>query len=326
MRKYLQLLVGTSISSVFLYLVLRKVELSKFLLAFKSADYHWVAYAAIILSLHFFLRILRWKVLLWPIGQVSLSSITGTMFISFFVNNFLPARLGDVIRGFFLSKRENVPLSSSIATLIAEKFLDGLAILSSFGLLTVFFKKNHLDIASYKLLLVGTYFTLALFILTALAFYLIKYSPDTFLRFLKSSWKEKTRLYFSSFSKGLDWMGNPFQFGISLLLSYGVWVLYALGIQTLCKSFYIKVPFYVSFLTMVAICILTTLPFTPGYVGTYHAATTYCLAFYGVPMAEAAAVAFLYHGMFFVISSLPGVFFLWYYHISFRSLREVVKD
>lgn len=326
MRKYLQLIIGTAISLFFLYLVFRRVELSKFLLAFKTADYNWVILAATLLMLHFLLRILRWKVLLWPIGRISLSSVTGTMFISFFVNNFLPARLGDVMRGFLLSKRENVPLSSSIATLIAEKFLDGLAIISSFGFMTFFFKKNGLDIASYRLLLFGTYFTLVLFIITGLAFCLIKYSPDTFLRFLKSSWKEKTRLYFLSFSKGLDWMSNPFQFGLSLLLSYGTWVVYALGIQTLCESFYLKVPFYVSFLTMVAICILTTLPFTPGYVGTYHAAVTYCLAFYGVPVTEAAAIAFLYHGMFFVISSLPGIFLFWHYHMTFRSLKEIVKS
>ena len=50
--------------------------------------------------------------------------------IGYMGNNIYPARAGEVLRAVVLKRRENVPISASLATIIVERIFDGVVMLA----------------------------------------------------------------------------------------------------------------------------------------------------------------------------------------------------
>jgi len=79
--------------------------------------------------LAFPVRALRWRVLLVNIGtpraQVPrVRDLAEVIYLSWFVNSIVPAKLGDVYRGWLLRKTSGVPWSNAMGTIVAERMLD----------------------------------------------------------------------------------------------------------------------------------------------------------------------------------------------------------
>jgi len=327
MKKKLYLFLGIFLSIFLLYLVFGRINYREFWQTLKGAKLNFLGVSLMLLFIHTGLRAWRWKILLKPVKETRFSSLLGTFFIGFMANNFLPARMGDVIRGYLIGKMENFSKTSSFAVLIAEKFLDGFTILSSFAVLAFTLRKLETHRAFYKTLLFSGYFSLILFLLTLLAFLLIKYAPEKFMKLTKpSGWSEKAKAHLFAFRDGLKWFDQVRYLVPSLILSYLSWLSYALGIHWTAMALSVNTPFIASFLGMIAICVVTTLPFTPGYIGTYHAALSYSLLLYNVSMEEAAAVSLVFHALFFSFTTFTGLFYLWHYHLSFSSLKNSIKQ
>jgi len=327
MKKNLYLLLSILLSLFLLYLVFGRINYQEFWQTLKGAKLSFLGVSLILLFIHTGLRAWRWKILLKPVKEARFSSLLGTFFIGFMANNFLPARMGDVIRGYLIGKTENFSKTSSFAVLIAEKFLDGFTILSSFAILSFTLRKLETHRAFYKTLVFSGYFSLILFLLTLLVFLLIKYAPEKFMKLTKpSGWSERAKTHLFAFRDGLKWFDQIQYLIPSLILSYLSWLSYALGIQWTAMAFSVNIPFIASFLGMIAVCVVTTLPFTPGYIGTYHAALSYSLVLYDVSMEEAAAISLVFHALFFSFTTFMGLFYLWHYHLSFSSLKKSLKE
>lgn len=324
MRYRWQIAAGVALSAFLLYLVFGKLDLRELLRTMGEGDYLLLSLSLGILLMHMVLRALRWGVLLWPIKKTRATSLLGTLFIGFMANNVLPARMGDVIRGYLLGRIEGFSKTSSYATLVAERFLDGFTILSTFAVLAFTLKGQPYGTFP-KVVGVGGIMSLGFFSLTLVVFLMVKYRPETFMRIFKpSGWSPEAKRHLYSFREGLKWFDRPAYLIPSLALSYATWITYALGIHATALAFSAEVPFLSSFLAMVAVCVVTTLPFTPGYIGTYHAALSYALVLYGVPLEKAAAVALIFHALFFLPSTFIGLLFLWRYHLSLSALRQSI--
>ncbi len=75
------------------------------------------------------IRGLRWRVLLVNIGTPPdeiprLRDLSEIIYLSWFVNSIVPAKLGDVYRGWLLRKTSGVPWSNAMGTIVAERVLD----------------------------------------------------------------------------------------------------------------------------------------------------------------------------------------------------------
>lgn len=78
---------------------------------------------------NFPLRALRWRVLLENSGeprdkQPRLAILVETIYLSWFVNTVVPAKLGDVYRGWLLRRASGTRLSRAMGTIVAERALD----------------------------------------------------------------------------------------------------------------------------------------------------------------------------------------------------------
>jgi glycosyltransferase 2 family protein len=73
----------------------------------------------------FLVRSIRWHVLLKNAGaDRPAGSLVGIVITSFFVNCVVPAKMGDIYRGYLAKQRLEVPVSKALGTIIAERLID----------------------------------------------------------------------------------------------------------------------------------------------------------------------------------------------------------
>src|SRR5512138_1499878 len=129
MKKW-QFWIGVLISIVFIWLALRGLRLNEFWGAVKKANYLWLIPGIAVYFVGVWVRAWRWHYLLGPIKKIP----TGTMFpivaIGYMGNNISPARAGEVLRAVILKRKEGVPISASLATIIVERIFDGVVMLA----------------------------------------------------------------------------------------------------------------------------------------------------------------------------------------------------
>jgi hypothetical protein len=85
------------------------------------------AYVGSLAVLHF-LRALRWRHLLRPVGHVSLRSVLAVSWIAFGAILLSPFRSGEIVRPYLITKRSNVRIWEATGTVGAERVIDGLLI------------------------------------------------------------------------------------------------------------------------------------------------------------------------------------------------------
>lgn len=94
-----------------------------------SAHAGWYAAAIGVYYLNFPIRALRWRLLLKNAGEAeenlpSTPILAEIIYLSWFVNTLVPAKLGDVYRGWLLRRSGGIRFSRGMGTVVAERALD----------------------------------------------------------------------------------------------------------------------------------------------------------------------------------------------------------
>ena len=113
-------------------------EWTKFTLALKQSKLWIVFPVLIILGLSHFLRALRWRLIMEPLGyQPSIANTYLAVLIGYLANLAIP-RLGEVLKCTLLAKYEKVPAEKIVGTIVAERAFDvislGIVFLMALGL------------------------------------------------------------------------------------------------------------------------------------------------------------------------------------------------
>jgi glycosyltransferase 2 family protein len=113
---------------------LRGFDWSNFFSAFKNVDWRWLAVSLVLLLLTYFVRALRWAVMLRPIrDKPGLWNITSATVIGF-TSIVLLGRPGEIVRPYLISVKERVPFSSQMAAWFLERIFDLMSVLLIFGI------------------------------------------------------------------------------------------------------------------------------------------------------------------------------------------------
>jgi uncharacterized membrane protein YbhN (UPF0104 family) len=113
-------------------------EWTKFTLALKQSKL-WIVFPVfIILGLSHFLRALRWRLIMEPLGyRPSIANTYLAVLIGYLANLAVP-RLGEVLKCTLLAKYEKVPAEKIVGTIVAERAFDvislGIVFLMALGL------------------------------------------------------------------------------------------------------------------------------------------------------------------------------------------------
>ena len=129
MKKW-QFWLGLGISLFFVWLVVRGLDWSAFWETVTTAHYWWLIPGVAVYMVAVWARAWRWHYLLRPIKPISTNKMFPIVCIGYMGNNIYPARAGEVLRAVILKRREGVPVSASLATVIVERIFDGVVMLA----------------------------------------------------------------------------------------------------------------------------------------------------------------------------------------------------
>ncbi|MBM3444733.1 MAG: flippase-like domain-containing protein [Bacteroidetes bacterium] len=99
-------------------------EVSRVKQLFLSAKWMWVVPCIGALILSHYIRALRWKMLIDPLGvRPRVHNVFLSVLIGYFLNLLLP-RLGEVMKCTFLNRYEKAPVDKLIGTIVTERVID----------------------------------------------------------------------------------------------------------------------------------------------------------------------------------------------------------
>lgn len=113
---------------------LSKADRSNIREALRHAKYLLIIPVFIILLLSHFLRGLRWKLLIEPLGYKPKSSNTFFAVMIGYLTNLAFPRLGEVLKCTVLARYEKIPADKLIGTIILERIIDAITLLIIFGI------------------------------------------------------------------------------------------------------------------------------------------------------------------------------------------------
>ncbi|MDQ3753730.1 MAG: flippase-like domain-containing protein [Acidobacteriota bacterium] len=290
--------------------------------AIGQADWRLIALGVLLVCISYFVRALRWRALLAPLGKASLRELFAATTVGFGAI-FLVGRTGEVLRPAFLSLREpRVRPAAAFVTIAVERLYDMSAVIFLFALNLLTFRAPGGDPAAYaRVRQAGVVLVVAMIVGIAMLIW-FRHNAPTLL-----NWLERKLAHAPSFIKRIG----------KLLASLLAQVAQALGVLTDARGLAVTVSWTILLWCLIVVTnwlVLRAfgLPFgldetlfvlgwalvgslvpTPGgAAGAFHAATAAGLIFLGVPRADAAAVAIILHLVVFG----PAVFFGLYYFLT----------
>jgi len=136
LKTVLPLLLGAYLFWIF-FTSMSKTDKELFVKALYEANYFWIIIALILGVIAYFSRAYRWKYVLEPLGfKTKFWNRYHAIMIGYIINLTIP-RAGEASRSAMLYRSEGVPFSSSFGTIIAERAID-LVVLVSIACLTAF--------------------------------------------------------------------------------------------------------------------------------------------------------------------------------------------
>ena len=325
MKQRQQLLIGITISIIFLVVFLRNTDFSQVATALTSADIRLVLAAILIYFLGVWFRALRWKYLIKPLTDVGHRTLFPLVTIGLMVNDILPGRLGIVARSYIVGEKKNISKLASGATVITENVLDGLALILILlvGIFLIPTPSIIKTIGGIAAVLFVSVFSIML---------MVTYSEkkaQLVIRLVMSVAPDKWRLRISNwinlFIDGLEILRSPGELIRIFLLSLVVWVCESTTFFLVALSLDLVVSFHAMLLVMAITSLSWTLVLvSPGGIGTFDTICKFILIeALGVTGGLATAFTVAIHAVLFIPVIVLGFIFLWRENLS---LREVTKS
>ena len=241
----------------------------------------------------------------------------------------LPARLGDIIRAGLIGKKENVSTIASVATIVVERIYDMLTIVFILMVITILFRGSlEHELISQRMRLIGTIVSIGCFALLAMLFLMKKKCDqmvvmiDQYLRILPKKLRMRLSLTLTSFASGLQTIQLNRQLPTIMVESFLLWSAFAMSNYYVFKAMDHQLSLAAAYYILIFQVFGVTLPSSPGFIGTYHAAVVAGLSTLGIPIEQALGTAIIMHAVFFFPFVLWGTACLWLENISIREIRS----
>ena len=124
-----------ALSMFLMWYALKGIDFALVLVQVKQANYFWIVMSLVPSYLAYLSRSHRWKMQLDPTGyKAKFWPVYNAMLVGYLANLVLP-RAGEVVRCSVLKRTDNVPVKVSLGTVITERVIDLVMLLSFMALL-----------------------------------------------------------------------------------------------------------------------------------------------------------------------------------------------
>lgn len=345
MRKYLKFILLLLFALFLLWLFGRNLDWQEVGSNLRNANAGDLALATAIICLGYFLRAVRWHVLLKPITQSSLKELFATTTVGF-AAIFLIGRAGEIVRPMWLPMRDHrVRPGAALVTIGIERVFDLASLICFFSVSLIWFNSrpgHESEFSSIKLagnaLLGGVIVGIVALIIygqrsVPIIAWFARITDRTFI-------PKRLRTIFLSLLRQLATSVEVLRSWREILWvsfwTIALWFSISIPTWLILRAFDLPLNFVDSIFVMGVASMGSLVPTPGGAAGAFHAATAGSLMLLGVSSDKAAAVSIIMHLIYFAPAVIFGLYYFLHGDISvarFRSLmsaenaeREIESD
>ena len=273
-----------------LYFALRGVEWRRVWQVILGARWQYLALSFAISCTNYFLRAIRWRVLLNARGNLKMSTVFWATMAGNLGNNFLPARAGEVVRSFLISDRSGLSKTYVLTTALTERLMDAIALVlcGSVVLLQVHPKPAWMDRVGRSTALIAAFGALMVVLLPhaeRLIEKLLRAQP------LPGAIRDRLLEFAEQILLGLRVFHHAGRLISFTSLTALIWAGDGVAMMVAARAFDFSMSFSVAMLLLAGLGLGSALPSTPGYVGIYQFVAVTILPPFGID--RDAAIAFI---------------------------------
>lgn len=322
MKKRVYIVLGFALSIVLLYFALKGAHLNEIWSTLRKTSLALAFTPLIFIGLAISICSFRWSRLAGR--TVRFKEAFVALLIGMFVNNVLPARLGEVARGYVLSRKKGLSFTYSLSTVFLDRFFDltGLTGLLLFTL--IFLPKASLP---------PTVFHAIYIVIAVLAFCIILIvllSRESFTNHLSKRFLTIERSFLSRLTRrllevqeNLRRIGSPMTIVFFVVMSFCSWFSMSVALYLVICALHVPVPFACVPFVCALLNLAISVPSSPGYVGLYQFLIVYLLSIFGVSRSEGLTVSVLYHASWYVPYTVVGFALSLREHLRIRDIRKL---
>ena len=314
-------LVSAVLAVVLLYYSLRGVEWLRVWTTITHARWQFILLSCLTTCVAFFLRSLRWRILLNTDAHFDVSTVFVATMAGYMGNSFLPARAGEFVRSYIISSRSTLTKTYVLTTALSERMMDAIVLVlaSSVVLLGVNPKPSWLgDMSRTTAVIAGA---------GLLTIAIVPHTGDLVERLLRRIPMPlglRTRLLELA---AQILLGLRTFHSVTRLAGFGFFTVLIWSIDCVtailgAHALGIELPFRVALLLLAGMGLGSALPSTPGYVGIYQFVTVSILTPFGIPHDDALAYSFVSQAMGYVVVLALGLPVL----LQFKDWRKAIAS
>lgn len=304
--------IGYSVSAASLIWVFWRFPWSQLADHFRTLEWNWVAFGVLLEIGVYWMDAWRWREMLKGVGAPSFSYCLEAVFVGLLANDILPAKAGELVRCYLLSKETGVPLPLTITSDVILRIMDGLwmailyliitwqisthtdvtrgmwvfgavAVAAAILLLFVLFRRQHARefvrttnwVGRCRNLLAGIYLVSPWLVRRALTICGVSWGVKEL-----TTWALEKANQLPSLLDEIHRLGHWRELRRAMVISGLYWFVQVLAIWALTKADRFDLGLSAAAFLLVVRSVATLLPNAPANVGTYQLALMFALEMY----------------------------------------------
>jgi len=311
-RRLWSWILAVPLAAVLLYFALRGVDWGRVWQTIAGAQWRYLAAAALCSCFSYFLRSLRWRILLNAEERLSVGAVFCATMAGYLGNSFLPARAGELVRTLFVSSRSSLSKTYVLTTALSERLSDVIALVlwSSIILIGVQPKPAWMNDVSRTTATVAALGALIIAVLPhtgGLCRNLIERLP------MPSALRPRLLHLVDQVLLGMRAFHHVGRFAGFASLTLAIWVSDTCSTMIGAYGLGIHLSFSHAMLLLTGMGLGSALPSTPGYVGIYQFVAVTVLVPFGISRDAALAFILVAQALSYVVVltlGLPSLYIL----------------
>jgi uncharacterized protein (TIRG00374 family) len=310
-KQLIQYILPLAIAALLLGYVYQDFDWGAFLSQLQTVKLGWILVSVGLTLVSYAIRAYRWKLLLESLGfRLSLLKAFIALMIGY-VSNLLIPRLGELVRCTVLKRHTDIPTSTSLGTVVAERAIDLVSLLAVLGV-TLVIAFDQLKSVFYDTLLAsinpgaikmvgwGSGIVIVVVILLVLVIRRRRVAQEP-------TWLSKIQQVFQGIWQGIKSISLLDTKNTTLVLTLLMWLLYYLagyvGVLAITETSSLSWSAGLAILAMSSISL--SLPIQGG-IGAYHLLVSSTLMAYGISKDSAMLYVTLMHTSQLLMTLLAG--------------------
>lgn len=288
MKKAAFTITGWVITIVLIGFLLAKLDLHAIWSDLMKARWEYIIAAAALNILVIVLKTVRWQWLMRPAQKSGYARVFNATMIGLAGNNVMPARGGDWLKIYLLSKWEGASRAMLASITALDKLFEGFSILILFGLLS--FHSTFPEWVQN-----GTFIiTIVLVIGLALCLILMQHHKRSVSDNNNGELGRISR-FLANLGSGMQILARKRMIALMLILSLAICLLQIETIRLCQSAFGVELDLWVPALIFVAINLAIVVPSAPSGVGPFEVAAVLAYSWIGLSAETAFTIAICYH-------------------------------